>query len=90
VRPYNKTIIIKQKGNKTMFTEILNEEQLNNEEGQARCDDILRYGKIVKDEESVHNGHHVRDMVIVSDEQNTYFLKKVDGQWVVLRRFFEF
>ena len=73
-----------------MFTEILNEAQLNNEEGQTRCDDILRYGKIVKDSESVHNGHHVRDMVIVSDEQNTYFLKKVDGQWVGLRRFFEF
>ena len=73
-----------------MFTEILNEEQLNNKEGQTRCDDILRYGKIVKDIESVHNGHYVRDMVIMADEQNTYFLKKVDGQWVGLRRFFDF
>jgi hypothetical protein len=42
---------IKQKGNKTMFTEILNEAQLNNKEEQTRCDDILRYGKIVKDTE---------------------------------------
>lgn len=73
-----------------MFTEILNETQLNNKEGQTRCDDILRYGKIIKDAESVHNGHYVRDMVIVADEQNTYFLKKVDGRWVGLRRFFEF
>jgi hypothetical protein len=73
-----------------MFTDILNEEQLNNKAEQARCDDILRYGKIVKDANSVHNGHHIRDMIIVSDEQNTFFLKKIDGQWVGLRRFFEF
>ena len=73
-----------------MFTEILNEEALNNKERQARCDDILRYGKIVKDTESVHNGHYVRDMVIMVDEQNTYFLKKVDGQWVGMRRFIDF
>ena len=73
-----------------MFTEILNEEELSNKAGQARCDDILRYGKIVKDTESVHNGLYVRDMVIMVDEQNTYFLKKVIGRWVELRRFFEF
>lgn len=73
-----------------MFTEILNEEQLNNKEGQTRCDDILRYGKIVRDVESVHNGRYVRDMVIMIDHQYTYFLKKVDGQWVGLRQFFDF
>jgi len=79
-----------RKENKTMFTEILNEEQLNNKAGQARCDDILRYGKIVKDANSVHNGHYVRDIVIMMDEQDTFFLKKIDGQWVGLRRFFDF
>jgi hypothetical protein len=73
-----------------MFTEILNEEQLNNKTAQTRCDDILRYGKIVKDAEALHNGHYIRDMVVVIDKQNTFFLKKVDGQWVGLRRFFEF
>jgi hypothetical protein len=79
-----------RKENKTMFTEILNEEQLNNKAGQARCDDILRYGKIVKDSDSVHNRHYVRDMVIMMDEQDTFFLKKIDGRWVGLRRFFDF
>jgi hypothetical protein len=79
-----------RKENKTMFTEILNEEQLNNKAGQARCDDILRYGKIVKDSESVHNGHYVRDIVIMMDEQDTFFLKKIDGRWFGLRRFFDF
>ena len=73
-----------------MFTEILNEEQLNNEKGQTRCDDILRYGKIVRDTESVHNGHYVRDMVIKIDFQYTYFLRKVDGHWVELKQFFDF
>jgi hypothetical protein len=79
-----------RKENKTMFTEILNEEQLNNKAGQTRCDDILRYGKIVKDSNSVHNGHYVRDIVIMMDEQNTYFLKKVNGRWIGLKRFFDF
>ena len=67
-----------------MFTEILTEEQLNNEEGQARCDNILRYGVIIKDEESQLNGHFIRRMVIRADEQNEYYLEKVDGQWVAL------
>ena len=73
-----------------MFTEILNEEQLNNEKGQARCDDILRYGKIVRDTEVIHCGHHVRDLVIMIDFQFTYFLRKVDGHWVELKQFFDF
>lgn len=73
-----------------MFTEILNEEQLNNETAQTRCDDILKYGKIIKDEESQPNGHFIRRMVIRANEQNEYYLKKVDGRWVGLRRFFEF
>ena len=73
-----------------MFTEILNEEQLNNEQGQTRCDDILRYGKVIQDTESQRNGRFIRRMVVRADEQNEYYLKKVDGQWVGLRRFFEF
>ena len=73
-----------------MFTEILNEEQLNNEQGQTRCDDILRYGKVIQDTESQCNGRFIRRMVVRADEQNEYYLKKVDGQWVGLRRFFEF
>ena len=67
-----------------MFTEILDEEQLNNETAQARCDNILRYGVIIKDEESQLNGHFIRRMVIRADKQNEYYLEKVDGQWVAL------
>ena len=67
-----------------MFTEILDEEQLNNETAQARCDNILRCGVIIKDEESQLNGHFIRRMVIRADKQNEYYLEKVDGQWVAL------
>lgn len=49
------------------------------------CDDILRYGKIIEDNEFICDGDYVRQYTIIY-ENNTYLLSKINGEWEFFRR----
>lgn len=53
------------------------------EKEKKECDDILRYGKIIKDEEYEKNGDFKRYYTIEKDGV-LYRLGKTNGEWTLL------
>lgn len=48
------------------------------------CDDLLRYGEIVRDMSYVSNNKYIRQYTIVDTNGEKYDITKRNGEWVYL------